>query len=78
MDCRMGCGACCIAPSISALMKPAGDRCPHLDDAMLCTIFNEPHRPSACAEFKAEMGICGTSRREALHLITELESLTCP
>ena len=28
MECRPGCGACCIAPSISSLDKPAGDALP--------------------------------------------------
>ncbi|HRE18664.1 MAG TPA: YkgJ family cysteine cluster protein, partial [Rhodocyclaceae bacterium] len=29
MECREGCGACCIAPSISSLNKPAGVPCRH-------------------------------------------------
>ncbi|MCH2222544.1 MAG: LysE family translocator, partial [Dechloromonas sp.] len=32
MECRPGCGACCVAPSISSLKKPAGQHCAHLDD----------------------------------------------
>jgi Fe-S-cluster containining protein len=45
MDCRPGCGACCIAPSISSpipgmpvvdgISKPAGVRCVQLDAANL-------------------------------------------
>ena len=42
MECRMGCGACCIAPSISSPIpgmsegKRAGERCVQLDDDNLC------------------------------------------
>ena len=42
MQCRSGCGACCIAPSINEPLpgmpqgKPAGVRCVHLDDEMRC------------------------------------------
>ena len=38
MDCRLGCGACCISPSISSPIpgmpkgKPAGERCIQLND----------------------------------------------
>jgi len=78
MECRMGCGACCIAPSITALNKPAGVRCQHLTDELLCAIFGQPERPQACADFQAEISICGASQAEALHLITELETLTTP
>ncbi|QSA20024.1 YkgJ family cysteine cluster protein, partial [Vibrio furnissii] len=42
MDCRLGCGACCIAPSISSPIpgmpngKPAGTRCIQLNENNLC------------------------------------------
>ena len=42
MDCRAGCGACCIAPSISSPIpgmpegKPAGVRCVQLDEEDRC------------------------------------------
>lgn len=78
MDCRMGCGACCIAPSIKALDKPAGVRCQHLTDEMLCAVFGRSERPQACGDFVPEMSVCGTSRNQALNLITELEILTSP
>jgi len=43
--CRAGCGACCIAPSISSAIpgmpdgKPAGVRCAQLDEQNLCRLF---------------------------------------
>ncbi|MDP3036789.1 MAG: YkgJ family cysteine cluster protein, partial [Rhodocyclaceae bacterium] len=39
MPCRPGCAACCIAPSISSLGKPAGVCCGHLNDALRCELF---------------------------------------
>ena len=51
MKCREGCGACCIAPSISSplpgmpLGKPAGVRCVHLSAEQLCQLFGQPQRP---------------------------------
>lgn len=74
----MGCGACCIAPSIKALNKPAGVRCQHLTDEFLCAIFGQPERPQACGNFQPEMSTCGASQTEALRLISELETLTAP
>jgi hypothetical protein len=55
MNCRAGCGACCIAPSISSPIpgmpqgKPAGVRCIQLDEANRCRIFGRPERPAVCA-----------------------------
>lgn len=74
----MGCGACCIAPSIKALNKPAGVRCQYLTDELLCAIFGQPERPQACGNFQPEMSTCGVSQTQALRLITELETLTAP
>ncbi|MCK9818061.1 YkgJ family cysteine cluster protein, partial [Pseudomonas sp. MAFF 302046] len=54
MKCREGCGACCIAPSISTPMpgmpngKPAGERCIHLSVEHLCALFGRPERPPVC------------------------------
>ena len=45
MKCREGCGACCIAPSISSPIpgmphgKVAGERCLQLSAENLCNIF---------------------------------------
>ncbi|MBN2347619.1 MAG: YkgJ family cysteine cluster protein [Bacteroidales bacterium] len=80
MKCRSGCGACCIAPSISSPIpgmpqgKPAGIQCIHLTKDYRCAIFKNPARPKVCADFKAETLICGTSREEALNNLTNLEN----
>jgi Fe-S-cluster containining protein len=80
--CRAGCGACCIAISISSAIpgmpdgKPAGVRCAQLDDDNLCRIFGQPERPKVCSDFQAELQFCGETPAQALRLITELEQLT--
>ncbi|EKO3500323.1 YkgJ family cysteine cluster protein [Vibrio fluvialis] len=76
MECRLGCGACCVAPSISSLGKPANIRCKYLDDNNLCSIFGKPERPKVCSDFKAEAAICGTTNREAMDNLIYLESVT--
>ncbi|QSX37323.1 YkgJ family cysteine cluster protein [Shewanella sedimentimangrovi] len=82
MDCRLGCGACCIAPSISTPIpgmpqgKPAGVRCIQLTDDNLCRLFGAPERPRVCLAFSATADVCGTSAEEAIWLITSLEQLT--
>jgi hypothetical protein len=45
MNCRPGCGACCIAPSISTLDKPAGRPCMHLTPEFRCSLFASTRRP---------------------------------
>lgn len=81
MECREGCGACCIAPSISSSIpgmpegKPAGVRCINLDDNYRCKIFTSPHRPTVCDGFKAEELFCGSDRFEALKILSELEGM---
>lgn len=76
MHCRDNCGACCIAPSISSLKKPAGVRCEYLNEQYRCTIFNQPNRPQACSGFQAEALFCGNNRVEAIQILTLLESET--
>jgi len=82
MKCRIGCGACCIAPSISSPIpgmpngKPAGVRCVQLDDDNLCRLFGKPERPSVCDEFSADKEICGENREQAIILLTSLEEDT--
>ncbi len=82
MDCRHGCGACCIAPSIHSPIpgmpegKPAGVRCVQLDDDFRCKIFNSPERPTVCEQFQAEPSVCGDNRQQALRLLTDLEAST--
>lgn len=82
MECRAGCGACCVAPSISSPIpgmpkgKPAGVRCIHLSLANLCGLFGSPERPAVCADFSADPELCGSSTEEAIRLIGWLEQTT--
>ncbi|MBU1284378.1 MAG: YkgJ family cysteine cluster protein [Gammaproteobacteria bacterium] len=82
MMCRAGCGACCIAPSISSPIpgmpqgKPAGMRCIHLDERYYCGLFGLPERPAVCASFAADAEVCGSSRDEAIRFIGWLEQQT--
>ncbi|MGA4633678.1 YkgJ family cysteine cluster protein [Pseudomonas solani] len=82
MICRAGCGACCIAPSISSPIpgmpkgKAAGERCIHLSVEHLCSIFGQPDRPKVCADFDADLFVCGDSREEAIRLLGWLEQET--
>ena len=84
MQCRTGCGACCIAPSIARPFhgmpegKRAGVPCVHLDAEMRCRLFADPRRPALCDEFQAEREICGDSREQALQILDELEILSKP
>ncbi|MFI8608900.1 YkgJ family cysteine cluster protein [Pseudomonas sp. NPDC077649] len=82
MDCRAGCGACCIAPSISSPIpgmpqgKPAGVRCIHLSAEHLCALFGRPERPAVCVGFSADEQVCGDSREAAIRLLGWLEQAT--
>ncbi len=77
-DCRPGCGACCIAPSISSLDKPAGTACKHLDSDLRCTLFGQPQRPACCSGLQASKEMCGDNREQALAWLAELELATAP
>jgi len=76
MDCRPGCGACCIAPSISTLGKPAGVACVHLTAELRCAIFGRPERPACCAGLQPSEEMCGEMREQALAWLADLESAT--
>lgn len=82
IPCRPGCGACCIAPSISSAIpgmpqgKPAGVRCVQLDTNERCRLFGDPRRPAVCASLKPSASMCGDDRIEALAHLAELERLT--
>lgn len=84
MDCRPGCGACCVAPSIASPLpgmphgKPAGARCVNLDGAGLCRLWGGPDYPAVCRSFTPQRWVCGTSASEAMRLIAELEARTRP
>lgn len=84
MSCRIGCGACCVAISISSAIpnmpqgKPAGVRCVNLDEKNTCRIWGKPEYPEVCRLFRAEPQACGTSFDEAMALLAEMERLTTP
>ena len=82
MDCRPGCGACCIAPSISSAIpgmprgKPAGVRCIQLDELNRCRLFGRPERPAVCGGLRPQAEMCGNSQEHALLWLQRLETLT--
>ncbi|HEY0180386.1 MAG TPA: YkgJ family cysteine cluster protein [Dokdonella sp.] len=84
MDCRAGCGACCIAPSISSPIpgmphgKPSGVRCVQLTADNGCAIFGRPERPAVCRSLRPAPSMCGRSRDEALATLAEMERATRP
>jgi len=84
MNCRTGCGACCIAPSISSPIpgmpngKPAGVRCAQLTADNRCAIFGEPARPDVCSRLRPSPAMCGASRDEAMATLTAMEHATRP
>lgn len=51
MDCTQ-CGACCVAPDISALGKPLGVRCPHLLPNNRCGVYE--NRPRICRDYQPD------------------------
>jgi len=81
MDCRSGCGACCIAISISSSIpgmeggKKAGVRCIHLLDDYKCALFGDPSRPKVCSDYRAEPDFCGSDREEALKILYTLQGM---
>ena len=84
VKCRKNCGACCIAPSISAPIpgmphgKKAFTRCVNLADDMSCKIFGSPDRPAVCASLKPSYEMCGENREEALAYLEQLERDPAP
>lgn len=82
MECRIGCGACCIAPSISSAIpgmprgKPAGVRCVQLDAKNQCRLFGKAERPRVCRQFNPSASTCGDSFAEAMQQLTLLETMT--
>ena len=84
LQCREGCGACCIAPSITSPLpgmpqgKPAGVRCAQLVTDERCAVFGRPERPSFCAGLQPSAEMCGNSREQALAWLTQMELATRP
>jgi hypothetical protein len=83
-SCREGCGACCIAPSITSAIpgmpngKPAGVPCVQLDANYRCRIFGLPERPAVCAGLQPAAEMCGPDRTHALVYLQRLDRLTSP
>jgi len=83
-ECRVGCAACCIAPSISSAIpgmedgKPAGVRCIQLSEDNRCRIFGSDLRPPVCSSLRPNSEMCGSCDSEALQYLTVLERLTNP
>lgn len=84
MDCRKGCGACCIAISISSPLpgmpggKPAGVRCVNLSVENECLIHGQPNYPDVCRNLTPVQEMCGENSIEAMHYLENLERLTTP
>lgn len=82
MQCRPGCGACCISPSISSSIpgmengKAANTPCVNLDNNYLCTIFGQQTRPKVCSSFQPNLEFCGENREQALFRLLTLEQET--
>ncbi|MEP9410440.1 MAG: YkgJ family cysteine cluster protein [Candidatus Brocadia sp.] len=84
MKCRVGCGACCIAPSISSPIpgmptgKPAGVRCKQLSSDERCLLFGKKERPVVCLNFQPQKEMCRQSSKEAYSYLEFLEQYTAP
>ncbi|WP_028225978.1 YkgJ family cysteine cluster protein [Paraburkholderia ferrariae] len=82
--CRPGCGACCIAPSITSPIpgmpegKPAGVRCVQLGDDERCKLFGDARRPAVCGSLAPSAEMCGENRGDAILWLLKLETLTSP
>ena len=80
--CRPGCGACCIAPSISSPIpgmpggKAAGVRCVQLSSDNRCRLFADPRRPVVCSSLRPSVQMCGNTAAYALAWLAQLESAT--
>ena len=84
VTCRPGCGACCIALSISSPIpgmpegKPADVRCVQLTPDNRCMLFGLAERPEVCVRLRPEPEMCGETAEEALAFLHILERLTRP
>lgn len=84
MECRVGCGACCIALSISSPIpglpegKAAGVRCVQLSADNRCLIFGQPERPDVCNRLRPNAEMCGATFEEAYTFLITLEQITHP
>ncbi len=84
MECRIGCGACCVELSISSPIpgmpngKPAGVTCVQLTLNRHCLLFGLPERPAVCVRFRARRDTCGHTQEFAVLFLAQLEQATKP
>ena len=84
MTCRPGCGACCIAPSISSPIpgmpdgKLSGVRCIQLTPDNKCKLFGKPERPKVCIGLQPSNDLCRDTAEEAMEYLLFLEKVTKP
>ncbi|MHC4909057.1 MAG: YkgJ family cysteine cluster protein [Planctomycetota bacterium] len=84
IECRPGCAACCVAPSITGPLpgmpngKPAGVPCVNLGKDGLCALWGTDDYPSTCRSFQAMRSVCGTTSHEAMVNLRVLEKRTAP
>lgn len=88
MNCRPGCAACCIAPSISSpipgmpmrngISKAAGERCVQLTDDNRCKLFGRPERPAVCSSLMPSREMCGETNEQAMRWLGMMERSTAP
>ncbi len=84
MKCRVDCGACCIAITISSPIpglpqgKEAGVWCLHLAEDKKCGIFHSSERPKVCADLRPSEEMCGNNFKEAFEYLSFLEHETKP
>ena len=84
MECRIGCGACCIVLSISSPIpgmpdgKPAAVRCVQLSPDNRCLLYDSPERPSVCSSLRPQKEMCGQTSEEAHTYLEFLEQYTAP
>lgn len=84
MECPPGCGACCIAPSITSAIpgmpngKAAGVPCVQLDESLRCRLFGRPERPAVCIGLAPSAEMCGDTAAHAVAWLGHLESATRP
>jgi hypothetical protein len=82
--CRVGCGACCIALSISSSIpgmpegKPSGVRCVQLTQDNRCRLYGHEDKPAVCVRLRPSEEMCGRNMAEALEWLYELERATRP
>jgi hypothetical protein len=84
LECRAGCAACCIAPSISSAIpgmprgKAAGVRCVQLSSDNRCRLFGQAERPAVCIGLQPSAEMCRQTAEEAYAGLMELERATRP